>query len=444
MDGGNYWFYSKDYYLDDRRGVCEDCDARCVRYIRRDNDKVYKMKAGKIMRNCLESCKLTEKYCEQVIIYYCELFAEQWRSHVESNYGDGLELHVNDNFCDIYDGYCLKGDFGSCMTGNNQYSFYENAVKAKAAYLLNPCEEIVARCVIFTEVHSKDSDRVYRLAERQYASGQDNVLKRVLIDKLIQAGEIDGYKEVGVDCHSPRKFVLNDGTSLRDERLWIECELDWGNTISYQDSFKWFDYELQRADNYERCDLDLAVTDSTLEGMAFDDYHDRYCRETTTVYVWNSGYEVYDEYQCDVDDMSDFYYCNRERGYYDDAYWSSYESDYIPRDRAVWSDRRYDYLWRDLSDWCEEAEDYFPSDDFDRYFDEWKEENWEWDELNNEFVKETVEAYLWNDIEYEPIKVSVEYAEQYLVLFDGEYYSELNKDGIPFHLVEELEECEAV
>lgn len=143
--------------------------------------------------------------------------------------------------------------------------------------------------------------------------------------------------------------------------------------------------------------------------------------------------------------MDEFYYCNRECEYYDDAHWSSYEGDYIPRDRAVWSDWLDDYLWRDSSDWCEEAEDYFPSDDFYRYFDEWKEENWEWDELNGEYVKETVEAYIWNDFEYEPTKVSVEYTEQYLTLFDdGEYYSVLNEDGIPFNLVEELEECEAV
>ena len=45
MDDGEHYFYSTDYCLDDRRGVCEDGDTVCVRYIRRDNGKVYKMKA---------------------------------------------------------------------------------------------------------------------------------------------------------------------------------------------------------------------------------------------------------------------------------------------------------------------------------------------------------------------------------------------------------------
>ena len=443
MDDGEHYFYSTDYCLDDRRGVCEDGDTVCVRYIRRDNGKVYKMKAGKIMRNVLESCKLTEKYCKQILVYYCELFAEEWHAHVESNYGDGLELHVNDNFCDIYDGYCLKGDFHSCMTGEDQYSFYEDSVKAKAAYLTNPDGDIVARCIIFTEVHNKNSGEVYRLAERQYSSEQDNMLKRILVDKLIQAGEIDGYKEVGVDCHSPRKFVLNDGTTLYNEKLWIECELDDGDTISYQDSFKWFDYDRQRADNYGSGCEDLSTTEPRFRYGEYDDYHDYHCRETQTVHVWNSSCGYYNEFQCDVDNMGDFRRCERYSEYYDEADYSDYDHDYIPCDEAVYSKQLGTYLWRDLATWCSEADDYFPDDDYERCFEKWKGENWEYDEVYDEYVEETVSCNIWNvsTQEYEEKKSEKSYVEYNFHEYEGEWYDMVNEDGIPFHLVEELEEA---
>lgn len=439
--------YSNELYLDDRRGVCEDGDEKSVRYVRRDNGRTFKMKAGKFYRHVLEQCGLTEKYCEQVIIYACEKFSEDWTAYVKSNYGSGLQLHVNDKFYRIYDGDYLKGDFNSCMVDDEQYSFYEDAVKAKAAYLTDSDDMIVARCVIFTEVFVEGEDTTLRLAERQYSSEQDNTLKQILINKLIEGGHIDGYKRVGVDCHNKRAFVLNDGTDISHKNLSIACHLDWDDTISYQDSFKHFDMDSQEADNHGYGSIDLSTTDSTLQGgEEYDSYHGRYCESVRTVYVWSEPRDRYIEETCDEDDIDDFHYCERYADYYDEVYWSDYESDYIPYGEEVFCELHDEYLWRDRSSYCEIADDYFPDDDYNEYLREWKSQNWSYDELNDEYVEEVTECHIWNRFfeSYESMNVGVSYAEDHFYMYEGEWYSDVNEDGIPFTMVEELEECECV
>lgn len=445
LANGTY-VYSKDFNIDDRRGVCEDGDTKCVRYVRKDNNRVYKMKAGKFMRNVLESCGAVEKYCEQAIIYVCERFAEKWSAYVESNYGDGLTLHVDEDFCRIYNDYECKGDFHSCMSGEDQYYFYEEAVKAKAAYLTNDDDKIVARCVIFTEVHDNDTGEVFRLAERQYATDQDNSLKQILVNKLIAAKEIDGYKQIGVDCHKSMNFVLNDGTSLSDRHLWIRCNLDYEDTLSYQDSFKWYDMASRRADNYGYGFHDLATTDREFQGYAeWDSYHGRYCESVEIVNTYNSYFGRFVEETCDSDDLIDFGWCARYGEYYDRCEYSRYEDDCIPEGEYVFSEFLDDYLWSDHASWCEEAQDYLPDTDYDYYFGKWKEENWEYDEYNQEYVEEVIPCEIWNDNwgDYETKAVEKSYAEQNFYLYNGEWYSEVSESGIPY-LVEQLEECECV
>lgn len=77
----------------------------------------------------------------------------------------------------------------------------------------------------------------WRLAERQYATDESNTLKRALIDALIKGGHIDGYKRVGAGCGDARAFVDLEENSLSDRKFRIECDLDWDDTLSYQDSF---------------------------------------------------------------------------------------------------------------------------------------------------------------------------------------------------------------
>lgn len=437
--------YHPEISIDDRKGVCDDCDSRSIRYVRNDNGRVFKMKAGKFFRKILDYNGITEKYCEQAIIYVCEKFAEDWRTMVESNYNKDLQLHVDDNFSKIYDSSCCKGSFNSCMTNRGQEGFYECSVDAKAAYLTDREGLIVARCIIFTDVYEVGHDEVYRLAERQYATNEDNVLKRLLVDKLIEGGHIDGYKQVGVDCHNAKAFVLNDGTEFR-KNLYINCTLDNGDTISYQDSFKHFDYDAQKAyNNGNYGSFDLAVTESTFnQGREWDEYNECYCDEVTTINVWN-GCGFYREMSIDIDRVSNFYFCERYDDYYDEARRSSYHDDNIPLDEAEWSVYLKDYIWNDVAIYCDEMDSYLPEEDYDFYLEQWKSENWEWDDVNEELVEETTLCHVWSSRRNEYLEkyAEVSYVENNFIEYEGEWYDEVNNEGIPYHLIEELEEAVA-
>lgn len=244
-DGFSYTFYSSSMRLDGFKGICADGDSKAVRYENVERDKVFKMKAGKFITRCIEECRITRDYMpEQLKRWIGEEFAREWQVFAEQRCTDRYTLHVDDNFKDIYDSGRCYGDFGSCMTDKDQHTFYRDAIEAKAAYITDEHGWIVARCIVYTDVIDENGNH-YRLAERQYSMGQDNVLKQILVDKLIKAGEIDGYKRVGVDCHDNKNFVRNDGSSMRDLVLHIACCLEAGNTLSYQDSFIYYNHDKQ-------------------------------------------------------------------------------------------------------------------------------------------------------------------------------------------------------
>ena len=159
----------------------------------------------------------------------------------------------------------------------------------------------------------KDKDgKIWRLAERQYSSGGNDILKRALIDALIKGKYIDGYKKVGASCNEPNAFVDVDGNSLSSKRFTIDCDLGWDETLSYQDSFKWYDIDKRIADNYENGNLDLGTTEDCLDNSEreYDDYHGYYCEETSLVYVNGR------EYFCNTNDLSDFVWVESEYEYH--------------------------------------------------------------------------------------------------------------------------------
>ena len=179
------------------------------------------------------------------------------------------KLYVNDNFADIYSSERLKGydsnsdAFVSCMVDKGYHNFYKNAVKAKAAYLEDESGKIIARCVIFTEVYDDDGG-VWRYAERQYSVGSNDVYKQALVDALIQAGEIDCFKKIGASCQDCHAIVDIHGNSLASKKFSIDCDLDWDDSLSYQDTFKSYSMYHRTAYNDEDAsDYDLAITAGT-------------------------------------------------------------------------------------------------------------------------------------------------------------------------------------
>ena len=274
---------SKRYTLDEFEGVCEDGDVRSIRYVNLENHRVFKKKAGRFFNDCLEDMGLDKSFPEPVRLWLCEEFQRLWEVHASSSslgkYGK-LELHVNDNFGDIYSSDECDGDFGSCMVDDDYWSFYEVSVRARAAYLRNEAGDIVARCIVFTDVKDDKTGETVRLAERQYSTDGDECLKRLLVDALIKGGHIDGYKKVGAGCHANSAFVSNKGDDWSHRHFSIACDIDDGDVVSYQDSFVYYNMDAKRAYNYDapnsiEC---LNTTDGELY-LGYDDFTERYTTE---------------------------------------------------------------------------------------------------------------------------------------------------------------------
>ncbi len=369
------------YYTDDYQGLCEDGDFRSFRYVNAENGRVFKMKIGKFFRKIILETSYGQTLPEQVVTYLCEEMAQDWQTHAMSSLPK-YKLFVGKDFRRIYDSDYLEGRFDSCMVDKGYHSFYENAVDASAAYIENEKGKIIARCVIFNKVKDHNG-KIRRLAERQYSSGQNDVLKRILVDALIKEGYIDGYKTVGAGCGDASAFVDNEGNSLSHLSLSIECDLDFGDDLSYQDSFKHYDMDSRIATNYGRGDYQLDITEGELEeeDREWDDYHECNCRETTTVYY--RGREMW----CDSDRLDDFRWIesNNEYHHYEDVSMCDECGDYYLSDDCLYSDLTEEYYCRDH---CRnEAET--------RH----KEENWTYSDYDNEYFEDSddvTEYFSWN------------------------------------------------
>lgn len=307
-------YRSNEYETDNCLGICMDGDVNAVRYIRHteDGDRTnVKMKAGKFFRKIIDGCPFGNIIGEALKIWACEQFLLDWSAYCLEEGGDGAayELHTGNDYEDfegIYGDFKKRGSFGSCMDGKGFSSFYVDAVNATAAWLTDSEGYMAARCVVFNKVY--DGNKEYRLAERQYAlsSAEDaklnNRLKRLLVMKLIKAGFIDGYKNIGASCWDNRAFVLNDGSPLNCE-LWIDCSLSNGDTLSFMDGFRYYNDYAETASNEDFCgSSDLATTNG--------------------------------------------YYGTREEDDEDDRCWSDYHQEYIDEDEACYVESRDDYFYR--------------------------------------------------------------------------------------------------
>lgn len=385
----HYWFNDK-YETDERQGVCLDDiagDGNFIRYVNcQHGNKAFKMKAGKFYKYLLLQTEIGKALPQQVLVWVLEELTYEWKTYVAERVPK-YTLYIDDNFEKIYNRWHCEGDFGSCMAGEDQHYFYKDAVKAKAAYLEDECGKVAARCILFPNVQDEDGN-IWRLAERQYSRNGDAILKQLLVNALIKEGAIDGYKAITASCGDSRAFIDLEGNSLSDKEFSIECHLEHGDTLSYQDSFKYFLPQEGRAYNrwQDDCDDDdrLDTTDREFYGSLreWDSYHERYCRDVVGVYHQN------DYMTCDDEDLEDFqnyggswYHkddllvCPRCGGYFlDPCYYGSCESEYS------------ELLEEDFC--CEDCRNEAEN--------EYKEENWFWSDFDEDYYenKEMLTEYL--------------------------------------------------
>lgn len=365
--GKTYW--SNQYRTDYMEGLCEDFDKKAVRYVNTKTERVYKMKAGKFFTSIIKETEIGQILSEQVVNWLSEEFTQDWQTYTFGQ-TPNVELHVDDDFKLIYDvDACRYFNGCSCMVGRDRHSFYEEAVDAKAAYLLDIDGYVLARAIIFTDVKDEDGNK-WRLLERQYSKESNEVLKRLLVDMLIKGNYIDGYKQIGAGCSESRAFVANDGTSLADKKFSIRCELDTYATLSYQDSFKFYDYDKSIAYNYAdvRYDYNLDTTDLNLEGddddQAYDEYHDYNCDETRICYYHG------EEISVDVDNLEDFIWIDSLNEYYhkDDCTQCDSCGKWLVKEEATYNSDAEAYFCNDQCEAKYIKENYFYAEYDDDYF----------------------------------------------------------------------------
>lgn len=370
-------YYRSNKYETDRNGVCEDGDFTSYRYRNIERDSVFKMKIGKMYKHLVECSEFGKLLNEQIVLFMCEEMSRKWKAENSQKYS-GFELHVDDDFEKIYSSRFYKGNFGSCMTDEEREDFYENGVKAKAAYLTNEEGLIVARCVIFTECYD-ESGKVWRLAERQYSTGGDETLKLMLVYALIKGGHIDGYKKVGADCHSCTSFLDIHDNPISNPKFYIKCDRDEDSVISYQDSFKFYDISERRAYNYRASGVsyDLSTTDRYLEQCDnYDEYHDEYT-DNDLVTVSYHGREM----TCDEDYLEDFRWVESESMYYheDDVFLCDHCNEYGLCEDAYGSDiTEGNYCCDDCRRAAEQS---------------YKEDNWEYSDYDDEYFESVKTFY---------------------------------------------------
>ena len=399
-------YYSSKYETDEFRGLCEDLDKHSIRYINVERNRVFKMRAGKFMRELILETEIGKLLSPCVVNWIAgDVFTQHWCTYTHG-YTSGIELHVNDEFEKIYDSDYCKGDFNSCMVDRNRTSFYRDSVKSKAAYITDKTGLIVARSILFTEVTDQDG-RKWRLLERQYSSEGDDALKRLLVDKLIQEDYIDGYKVIGASCHDANSFVDVCGNSLSDRKFEIDCALDLEDTLSYQESCKLYSYNQNKAYNYENSSFSytLDTTDLNLYGdtdedededeSLWDEYHQYDCDDTTLCYLHGNEINV------DSENLDDFV-------------WIESKEEYHHKDDCICCDNCGENLLEDDAEYSEVTEEHYCCKEcMEKAEDEFKRKNWYYLEYDGEWYEDYTDITrinIWNESEgiYEEKSISID------------------------------------
>lgn len=349
----NYSFWSDKYCTDGKKGVTLDGDTRAIRYINMESNHDYKMKCGKMFNHLINATAFGRSLPVQVITFLCEELTMEWCSH--NALFNGMELHIDEDFERIYNSDYCKGDFHSCMVDKGHDEFYSSHVKGcRAAYLQNEEGMIIARAIIFTAYD--EQGKSYQVCERQYSTDCDDVLKRMLVDRLIMEGEIQLFKKVGSGCSEATAFVGINGEDMSHLKLHIELDHFYSySTCSYMDSFKWVNFHNQRAYNYDNGQWDemIDITDETIDDyhgendddddQAYDEYHDYNCDETRICYY--HGQEI----SVDVDNLEDFI-------------WIESLSEYYHHDDCTQCDSCGKWLVKENATYNSDAEAYFCDD----------------------------------------------------------------------------------
>lgn len=372
------------YKADEYDGRCIDGDVGAVRYIKTDNDEIYKMKIGKWILSILQNeYNVTDLVGLPLVNYWIETITAQWKSSGFN--GERFRLKTQKEgltFEHIYSTDNCGGKLGSCMMDDGQYVFYQNAVDAEPVALYDQQEgTIVARAVMFHSVKDREGN-TYNYLERQYAKG--DLYKEMLIDKCYEKGIIDIHKSASAGYSDVTEIYNKERERPQDTFLSIEMNIENGDTISFQDTFRYYNYHKKIATNLMIYGEDptnrLDTTDCYLHIGEWDEYNEEYTEDDLTeVYVWNGT----------------DYFVQTVAESYAEGRFDSYEGEYY--DQLMYSD----IMGEDV-----------PIDRIEELEEEYKQSHWNYDEFNGEYTDDYLaQVYVWSGTEYRQKDVALSYAE---------------------------------
>lgn len=385
------------YKADEYNGRCIDGDVGAVRYIKQEDGGIYKMKMGKWILSILQNeYNVIDLVGLPLVNYWIETLTTQWKSSGFT--GQRFTLKTRNEgltFEHIYSTDMCAGKLGSCMMDDEQYVFYDTAVDAEPVALYDQQEDaIVARAVIFHNVKDREG-HPYNYLERQYA--KNDICKELLIDKCYEKGIIDIHKSASAGYSDVTEIYNKARERLEDTFLSIEMNIEHGDTISFQDTFRYYHYDEKIGTNLmmygvnATCRLD--TTDRVFNVGEWDEYNEEYTQDDLAdVYVW---------------DGTDYIRQTVAEGYAENTF-ESYEGEY------------YDYLvYSDI------IGDDVPADRIGELEEEYKESHWNFDEFNEEYADEDLaQVYVCRGTEYKQMDVALSYAESefFFAVDEGAYF----------------------
>ena len=346
----------------------------CVTNERGDSCKYYRAKVGKIVREFLNSERFKDRYgvdlTNTLIDYLCEEASARLNAYNLNN-TKGYNLVVDDNFQKIYStGYTIENSsFGSCQMDKDLWDMWPNVKGAKAIYVTNEDEEIVARAIYFTEIHVEEDDKVYRGIERIYSYNSDEKYKKLLLMMARKDGIVDIFKDINAGAHDTKmwRIIKGEEDEKFEKKMYVECVKEFTcESVAWGDSFKYYNEKNLCIYNYEYSCDDL-VLDNYDEGVTFeylldrwyDSYSEcwRYSREYSSNTAFYHGNEIetteynIDNYFRHISYLDEYHHCDDVVEDYQgndilkiDAEWSDYYDGYIRDEYAEYSDYHNDYI----------------------------------------------------------------------------------------------------
>lgn len=247
--------------------IVDKGDANDLVVVEKPNGTTQQMKLGKYTEIVLkqinhEEAKLWWLTNKTLVTFFVETIVTQYVSTILSF--SSLHLVVDKSFNKIYSTeYRLANasNFNSCMDDDPNYHFYEKRPEIFSAVSLQDNNGyIYARALLVQCYEADDPSCEHTLLERIYCNKQIHANRLFQLAK--EANIFDICKRPGASCRDSTDIITRNGYKFYPV-LAIDLNMQYGDVLSYQDTFKFYRNNKKQAVNsrsYFIYDCDFSTT----------------------------------------------------------------------------------------------------------------------------------------------------------------------------------------